>query len=69
MSGKASIILIAMGIATVMGTEMVRSAVHRHRERRYGLGGTQDIALWGTLVGWACFVGAGICGLLWALQR
>ena len=69
MTGKASLILIAMGVATMIGTEIVRSVVHRRRERRDGLGGTQDIAMWGTFIGLACFVGAGICGLLWRLQR
>jgi hypothetical protein len=69
MTGKASIILIAMGVATMIGTEIVRSVVHRRRERRDGLGGTQDIAIWGTFIGLACFIGAGICGLLWRLQR
>jgi hypothetical protein len=69
MTGKASIVLIAMGVATMIGTEIVRSVVHRRRERRDGIGGTQDIALWGTFIGLACFVGAGICGLLWRLQR
>jgi hypothetical protein len=49
MTGKASIILIAMGVATMIGTEIVRSVVHRRRERRDGLGGTQDIAIWGDI--------------------
>jgi hypothetical protein len=31
------------------------------------LGGTQDIAMWGTFIGLACFTGAGICGLLKSL--
>jgi hypothetical protein len=69
MTGKASLILIAMGVATMIGTEIVRSVVHRRRERRNGFGGTQDIAMWGTFIGLACFVGACICGLLWRLQR
>ena len=69
MTGKTSIILIVMGVATMIGTEIVRSVVHRRRERRDGLGGTQDIAMWGTFIGLACFIGAGICGLLWRLQR
>jgi hypothetical protein len=62
-------ILIAMGITTIIGTEILRSIVHRRRERLYGIGGTQDIAMWGTFIGLACFIGAGICGLLWKLQR
>lgn len=69
MTGKLSIILIAMGVATMIGTEIVRSVVHRRRERRDGLCGTQDIAMWGTFIGLVCFFGAGICGLLWGLQR
>ena len=69
MTGKTSIVLIVMGVATMIGTEIVRSVVHRRRERRDGLGGTQDIAMFGTFIGLACFVGAGICGLLWRLQR
>jgi hypothetical protein len=69
MAGKAAIILIAMGIVTAIGTEILRSVIHRRRERRDGLGGTQDIAMWGTFIGWACFIGAAICGLLWRLQR
>ena len=69
MTGKASIILIAMGIATMIGTEILRPVVHRRRERLHGIGGTQDIAMWGTVIGLACFIGAGICGLLWRLQR
>ena len=30
--------------------EVLRAIIHRRRERRNGLGGTQDIAMWGTLV-------------------
>ncbi|HEY6228521.1 MAG TPA: hypothetical protein VI282_15490 [Verrucomicrobiae bacterium] len=63
----ASIILIALGVATMIGTEIVRSVVHRRREQRDGVGGTQDIAMWGTFIGVACFIGAGICGLLKAI--
>ncbi|NJR32799.1 MAG: hypothetical protein HC778_08355 [Chamaesiphon sp. CSU_1_12] len=65
MTGKASIILMAMGVATMIGTEIVRGVVHRRRERLHGIGGTQDIAMWGTFLTLACFVGAGICGLFW----
>ncbi len=63
MTGKASIILMAMGVAMI-GTEIVRGVVHRRRQQLSGIGGTQDIAMWGTFLALACFVGAGICGLL-----
>jgi hypothetical protein len=69
MAGKASIILMAMGVATMIGTEIVRGVVHHRRERLCKISGTQDIAMWGTFLTLACFVGAGICGLLWILQR
>jgi hypothetical protein len=69
MAGKASIILMAIGVATMIGTEIVRDVVHRRRERLCRIGGTQDIAMCGTFLTLACFVGAGICGLVWILQR
>ena len=68
MSGTAAIVLSALGIAVMFGTEIIRSIVHRRRERLQGIGGTQDIAMWGTFIGLACFVGAAICGLVWKLQ-
>jgi hypothetical protein len=58
MPHKTTLILIVLGIATMIGTEIFRSVVHRRRERLDGLGGTQDIAIWGTLIGWACFIAA-----------
>ena len=69
MTGKVSIGLIVIGVATMIGTEVIRSVVHRRRERRDGLGGTQDIAMWGTFIGLACLIGAGICGLLSKLHH
>lgn len=61
---KPSILLFALGVATTIGTEILRSVVHRRRKQRDELGGTQDIAMWGTFVGLACLIGAGICALL-----
>lgn len=63
MTHKASIVLIAIGAATMLGTELVRSLVHRRRARRGG-GGTQDVARWGTFLSLACFVAAALCWLL-----
>lgn len=69
MTNKPALILVALGIAVKIGREILRSVVHRRRERYYGLGGTQDIAMWGAFIGAACFIAAGICGLIWKLQR
>jgi hypothetical protein len=56
-------------LATLIGTEVVRSLVHRHRERAYGIGATQDIAMWGTLIGWVFALGAIGCGMMWLVRR
>jgi hypothetical protein len=69
MTGKAPIVLVVIGFAAIIATTIVRAIVHRRRELRDGIGGTQDIAMWGTFIGLACFVGAIICGILWRLQR
>jgi hypothetical protein len=62
-------ILAVLGIAVMFGTEILRSVVHRRREQRDGLGGTQDIAMWGTFIGLACFVGAGVCAVIAKLKH
>jgi hypothetical protein len=69
MTGKPAIIFTALGIAAIVGTEVLRSFVHRRRERTQGIGGTQDIAMWGLFLSIALFIGAGICGLLWRLKH
>jgi hypothetical protein len=69
MTGTPSMILTALGIAVVVGMEVLRPIVHRRRERTQGIGGTQDIAMWGTFLALALFIGAGICLLLWKLKH
>ena len=69
MTGRPAIILTALGVAAIIGMEILRSVVHRRRERTQGIGGTQDIAMWGTFLGLAFFIGAGICLLLWKLKH
>lgn len=69
MLSKAAFVFAVLGIAVMIGTEFSRGIVHRRRERRHGIGGTQDIAMWGTFIGLACFIAAGICGLIWKLQN
>ena len=41
---------IAAGVVTLIGIEILRSVVHRRRVKLYGIGGTQDISLYGSLV-------------------
>jgi hypothetical protein len=70
MTGKPAIILTALGIAVIIGMEILRSVVHRRREQTQGIGGTQDIAMGGgTFLSLAFFIGAGICGLLWIFKH
>jgi uncharacterized membrane protein len=46
---------------TLLATEILRSAVHKRRERTRGIGGTQDIAMWGSLIGLIFCVAAITC--------
>lgn len=61
--------LICLGILVMIGTEVLRSVIHRRREKLTGIGGTQDIAMWGTIISLVLFISAGICGLLWNFQE
>ena len=56
--------LVAAAIVVVIGTEVVRSIVHRRRAARDGLGGSQDIAMWGTFLGWALLIAAALCSVV-----
>ena len=56
-------------LATPIVIEVVRSVVHRRRAQRDGLGGTQDIAMSGTLVGFFLFAVTIVCGIAWFLTR
>jgi hypothetical protein len=52
-------------IVSYLIMEVARSVVHRRRERRDGLGGTQDIFMWGTLAIFAGLLAAAFSGLGW----
>jgi hypothetical protein len=69
MWGTAVIVLVVAAILELIAVEILRSVIHRRRERRDGIGGTQDIAMWGTLIGWLLIIGAGTCGMIWILNR
>lgn len=61
----AAIVFTAAFVAGSVVTEITRSIVHPRRERQNGLGGTQDIAMWGTLISLACGVMAAVCWCVW----
>jgi hypothetical protein len=69
MSEKIAIIFSALGIVVLIGTEILRSLVHRRRERIKGIGGTQDIEMFGTFISLALFLIAAIALVLWILHR
>lgn len=64
----ATVLFVALGILSLVVTEVLRSIVDRKRRERDGLGGTQDIAICGMVIGWCCIVGAIVCGTVWLTQ-
>ena len=65
MRQKMWIVFAICSFVSMIVTEIIRSIVHRRREKRYGLGGTQDIAMWGTLVTIVLQISAIACALIW----
>lgn len=55
---------IALAFGVVIGTELLRSIVHRKREKTHGIGGTQDIAMYGTVLAWTLLILGAIAGIL-----
>jgi len=60
-----AIIFTAGWLGSIIAMMILRPIVHRRRERKYGIGGTQDIAMWGTLVGLVCMIGAMVSYIFW----
>lgn len=65
---NSTIFFVFLGILSLIITEILRSVVDRKRLERDGLGGTQDIAIGGMIVGWLFAIAAIICGLGWLIQ-
>ncbi|MCE9532504.1 MAG: hypothetical protein K8T89_15490 [Planctomycetes bacterium] len=57
----AAILFTALFVASPIVIEEIRYIVHVRRERRNGLGGTQDIAMWGTFVMFGFGILAVVC--------
>ncbi len=69
MWGTAAVVSVIAAILELIAVEVLRSVIRRRRERRDGIGSTQDIAMWRMFVGWAIIIGAVICGAIWLLSR
>ena len=65
----ATIFFAASAVLSMVLTEVLRSVVHARRKSKDGLGGTQDIAMWGTFIGCVLLLGSAICGLGWLFTR
>ena len=55
---------IVLAFAVMIGTELLRSVVHKYREKKHGIGGTQDIAMYGTFLGWSLLIIGALAGIL-----
>lgn len=55
---------IVIAFIVMIGMEVLRPIVHKHRERKYGLGGTQDIAMYGAFLAWAVLIIGAIAGVV-----
>ena len=64
----ATVLFLILGVLSLVVTEVLRSIVDRKRRERDGLGGTQDIAIVGMLIGFICVAVAVICGTDWLLM-
>ncbi|QDU36717.1 hypothetical protein Mal4_10090 [Maioricimonas rarisocia] len=47
-------------LVILVATEILRSIIDRRRRERDGAGGTQDIAIAGTLLAWFCLIAAAV---------
>jgi hypothetical protein len=61
----ATIFFITSLIISQVGIEILRSIIHKKREKKNGWASTQDIALYGIIIGSICILGALISGIAW----
>lgn len=67
--GAITVFFVVAAGVDMIGLEIVRSIVDRRQKERDGLGGTQDIAIWGVLIGYVFIVAAFISGMFWLWNR
>lgn len=65
----ATVACAIAGITSLLLTDILREVIDRRRRRRDGIGGTQDIAIGGIVVGYLFVLGTIISGSLWLLGR
>ena len=65
----ATRVFLAGVIVSYLTTELLREVIHSRRKRRDGLGGTQDVAMWGTLAMLVCLLAAAITGFIGFVSR
>ena len=59
----ATIFFITSLIITPVGIEISRSIIHKKREKENGWASTQDIAMYGMIIGSICVLGSLISGI------
>ena len=58
-----------LSVATMIVTQRVRDTVDARRMARRGVGGTQDVALWGTAVSFLFLCAGLVCLFAWLWTR
>ena len=64
-----ALVLTIGAIASPFATNVVRGIVDARRVRREGLGGTQDIVMWGIGINLMLLIGAAACWGVWLTNR
>jgi len=62
-------IFIVAAIISIPLMEITRSIVHRQREKRLEIAGTQDIVLWGISLFALFLICAIVCGIISAIKK
>ncbi len=60
----AAAVLVFLAIGVMVLTEVLRSVIHARRKSQDGLGGTQDIAMWGVIICLLLLAAASVCLVL-----
>ena len=65
----ATVTCVALAAVTLIGLEVVRSVVDARRKRATGIGGTQDIAIWGLVLTGIFLTAAIVLGVICLVMR
>ena len=61
-------VLAVAGVLSMVVTEVLRSIIHARRKSKDGFGGTQDIAMWGTITCGFLLIAAAVSGIIAFVQ-